>query len=114
MTRSFKPGSTLLAVSHRCFGELLPFLDLINNCSLFNFHFYYFCQNKYGEEMVRGHGEGFNWREADIDRWLCMLSEGERAMDGESLIDFIIILCLHNAMIYSYVIHVAGIPFLMA
>jgi hypothetical protein len=41
-------------------------------------------------------------------------SGGERAMDGESLIDFILILCLCNAMIYSYVIHVAGIPCLIA
>jgi hypothetical protein len=43
-----------------------PFLDLIHN-SLSNLHFYYFYQNKYGEEMVRRHGKGFNWREADID-----------------------------------------------
>jgi hypothetical protein len=35
-------------------------------------------------------------------------------MDGESLIDFILFLCLCNTMIYSYVIHVAGIPCLMA
>jgi hypothetical protein len=42
------------------------------------------------------------------------LAEGERAMDGESLIDFILILCLYNALIYSYVIHVVGIPCLMA
>jgi hypothetical protein len=35
-------------------------------------------------------------------------------MDGESLIDFILILCLCNAMIYSYVIHVVGIPCIMA
>jgi hypothetical protein len=43
-----------------------PFLDLIHS-SLSNLHFYYFYQNKYGEEMVRRHGKGFNWREADID-----------------------------------------------
>jgi hypothetical protein len=49
-----------------------------------------------------------------LTQWLCTLAEGERAMDGESLIDFILILCLCNAMIYSYVIHVAGIPCLMA
>jgi hypothetical protein len=47
-------------------------------------------------------------------QWLCMLAEGERAMDGESLIDFVLILCLCNAMIYSYVIYVTGIPCLMA
>jgi hypothetical protein len=46
-------------------------------------------------------------------RWLCTLAEGERAMDGESLINFIPIRCLCNAMIYSYVIHVVGIPRLM-
>jgi hypothetical protein len=84
---------------HMCFGEFLPFLDLINYCYRSNFHFYYFCQNKYGEEMVRHHREGFNWREAD--------------MNGESLINFILIMCLCNAMIYSYVIHVACIPCLM-
>jgi hypothetical protein len=49
-----------------------------------------------------------------LTQWLCTLAEGERAMDGESLIDFILILCLYNAMIYSYVIHIAGIPCLMA
>jgi hypothetical protein len=47
-------------------------------------------------------------------RWLCALAEEERAMDDESLISFILIMCLCNAMIYSYVIHVAGIPCLMA
>jgi hypothetical protein len=48
-----------------------------------------------------------------LTQWLCTLAEGERAMDGESLIDFILILCLCNAMIYSYVIHVARILCLM-
>jgi hypothetical protein len=76
MTQFFKPGSTLLAVSHICFGGFLPFLYLIHNCSLSNLHFYYFCQNKYGEEMVRRHGEGFNWREADIDPMVVYASGG--------------------------------------
>jgi hypothetical protein len=49
-----------------------------------------------------------------LTRWLCTLADGERAMDSESLIGFILIMCLYNAMIYSYVIHVAGIPCLMA
>jgi hypothetical protein len=44
---------------------------------------------------------------------LCTLAEGERAMYDESLINFILILCLCNAMIYSYVIHVVGIPCLL-
>jgi hypothetical protein len=26
-----------------------------------------FCQKKYGEEMVRVHGEGINWREQELD-----------------------------------------------
>jgi hypothetical protein len=69
----------LLAVSHRCFGEFLPFLDLINSCSLSNFHFYYICQNKYGEEMVRCHGEGFNWWEADIDPMAVYASGGGKS-----------------------------------
>jgi hypothetical protein len=112
-TRSFKPGSTLLIVSHRCFGEFLPFLDLINSCSLSNFYFYYFYQNKYGEEVVRHHGEGSTSERQTSTWWLCMLAEGEIAMDGESLINFILILCLCNAMIYSYIIHVVGISCLM-
>jgi hypothetical protein len=79
MTRSFKPGLTLLAVSHRCLGEFLPFLDLIHSCSLSNLHFYYFCQNKYGEEMVQRHGVGFNWREADIDLMAVYASGGGKS-----------------------------------
>jgi hypothetical protein len=59
-------------------------------------------------------GRGSTGERQTSTRWLCMLAEGERAMDGESLIDFILILCLYNGMIYSYVIHVAGIPCLMA
>jgi hypothetical protein len=59
-------------------------------------------------------GRGRTGERQTSTRWLCTLVEGERAMDGESLIDFILILCLYNAMIYSYVIHVAGIPCLMA
>jgi hypothetical protein len=78
MTRSFKPGSTLLAVSHICFGGFLPFLDLIH-ISLSNLHFFCFCQNKYGEEMVRRHGEGFNWREVDIDLMAVYASGGEKS-----------------------------------
>jgi hypothetical protein len=58
MTRSFEPGSTLLPVSHGCFGELSPFFDVLHRCSLSNQHFYCFCQNNYGEEIVRLHGEG--------------------------------------------------------
>jgi hypothetical protein len=50
----------LLTVGHRCFGELSPFLDALQSCSLSNMHFYCFCQKKYGEEMVRLHGEGVN------------------------------------------------------
>jgi hypothetical protein len=64
--------------------------------------------------MVQHHGEGFNWRKVDIDPMAMYASEGERAMGSESLINFILILCLCNAMIYSYVIHVVGIPCLMA
>jgi hypothetical protein len=63
--------------------------------------------------MVRCHGEGFNWREADIDPMAVYASGGGKSMDGESLINFILILCLYNAMIYSYVIHITGIPCLM-
>jgi hypothetical protein len=37
--RSFKLGSTLLIIGHRCFGELSPFLDVLHRCSLSNLHF---------------------------------------------------------------------------
>jgi hypothetical protein len=59
-------------------------------------------------------GRGSTSERQTSTRWLCTLAEGERAIDGESLIDFILIPCLCNAMIYSYVIHVAGIPCLVA
>jgi hypothetical protein len=59
-------------------------------------------------------GRGSTGERQTSTRWLCTLVKGERAMDGESLIDFILITCLSNAMIYSYVIHVAGILCLMA
>jgi hypothetical protein len=42
--------------------------------------------------------------------WPCTLVEGERATDGEPMVPLILIICLCNVMIYSYVIHVAGIP----
>jgi hypothetical protein len=58
-------------------------------------------------------GRGSTGERHALTQWLCTLAEGERAMDGESLINFIRILCLCDAMIYSYVIHVAGIPCLM-
>jgi hypothetical protein len=58
-------------------------------------------------------GRGSAGKRQTLTRWLCMLAERERAMDSESLINFILILCLYNAMIYSYVIHVVGIPCLM-
>jgi hypothetical protein len=78
MTRSFKPRSTLLVVNHRCFGGFLPFVDLIH-ISLSNLHFYCFYQNRYDEEMVRHHGEGFNWREADIDPMAVYASGGGKS-----------------------------------
>jgi hypothetical protein len=58
-------------------------------------------------------GRGSTGERQTSTRWLCTLAEGERAMDGESLINFILILCLCNAMIYSYVILVTGISCLM-
>jgi hypothetical protein len=69
----------MAAVSHRCFSEFLPFLDLISCCSLSNLCFYYFCHNKYGEEMVRRHGEGFNCLEAEIDPMAVYASGGEKS-----------------------------------
>jgi hypothetical protein len=44
------------------FGEFSPFLDVLHRCSLSILYFCCFCQNKYGEEMVRLYGEGVNWR----------------------------------------------------
>jgi hypothetical protein len=52
---------------------------ILSTVVLSNFHFYYFCQNKYGEEMVRRHGEGFNWREADIDPMAVYASGGGKS-----------------------------------
>jgi hypothetical protein len=63
--------------------------------------------------MVRRHGEGFNWREADIDSMVVYTSRGGKS-HGRQVTDFNLILCLCNVMIYSYVIHVADITCLMA
>jgi hypothetical protein len=38
--------------------------------------------------MVQRHGEGFNWRETDIDPMAVYASGGGKAIDGESLISF--------------------------
>jgi hypothetical protein len=67
---------SVLTVDHRCFGEFSPFLDGLHRCSLSNLHFCCFCQNKYGEEMVRLHGEGVNWRQQEIDTMALYASGG--------------------------------------
>jgi hypothetical protein len=36
--------------------------------------------------MVRLHGEGVDWRKADIDQWPCTLAEEGGAMDGEPMV----------------------------
>jgi hypothetical protein len=43
------------------------------------YHFLIFYQNKYGEVIVRCHGEGFNWREADIDPMAVYASGGGKS-----------------------------------
>jgi hypothetical protein len=63
--------------------------------------------------MVRRHGEGFNKREADIELMALYASGGGKS-HGQRVTNFILILCLCNVMIYSYVIHVVGIPCLLA
>jgi hypothetical protein len=42
-------------------------------------HFYCFCQKKYGEEMVRLHGEGVNWREQELDPMALYASGGGKS-----------------------------------
>jgi hypothetical protein len=42
-------------------------------------HLYYFYQNKYGQEMVRLHGEGVNWRQQDIDPMTVYTSRGGKS-----------------------------------
>jgi hypothetical protein len=69
----------MLTVGHICFGELSPFLDALHRCSLSNLHFCCFCQNKYGEEMVRLHGEGVNWREQELDPMALYVSGGAKS-----------------------------------
>jgi hypothetical protein len=38
-----------------------------------------FCQNKYGEEMVRLHGEGVNWREQELNLMALYASGGGKS-----------------------------------
>jgi hypothetical protein len=59
-------------------------------------------------------GRGSTSEMQTLTRWLCTLAEVKIVMDRESLINFILILCLYNAMIYSCVIYVVGILCLMA
>jgi hypothetical protein len=59
--------------------------------------------------MARLHGEGVNWREQDIDLMTLYTSGGGKS-HGRCIDVFILIICLCNVMMYSYVIHVAGIP----
>jgi hypothetical protein len=66
----------LLSVGHGSFGELLLFLDILHHCSLSNLHFCCFCQNQYGQEMVRRHGGQVDWRKADINPIALYASEG--------------------------------------
>jgi hypothetical protein len=71
-------SQSVLIVGHRCFGEFSPFLDGLHHCSLSNLHFCCFCQNKYGEVMVRLHGEGVNWRQQEIDTMALYTSGGRK------------------------------------
>jgi hypothetical protein len=38
----------------------------ICHISLSNLHFCCFCQNQYGQERVRRHGEQIDWRKANV------------------------------------------------
>jgi hypothetical protein len=62
-----------------CFGELLSFLDILHHCSLSNLYFCYFCQNQYGQEMVRLHREGVNWRNVDVNPMALYTSGGGKS-----------------------------------
>jgi hypothetical protein len=70
-------------------------------------HFCCFCQNKYGQEMVRLYGEGVNWRQQDIDP-MALYAYGGGKSHGRRVDGSILILCLYNVVIYSYIIHVVG------
>jgi hypothetical protein len=67
---------------HRCFGELSPFFDVLHCCCLSKVHFCCSCQNKYGREMVRLHGEGVNWRQQDTEPMALYASGGGKRHGG--------------------------------
>jgi uncharacterized protein YqhQ len=60
--------------------------------------------------MVRLHREGVNWMEQDFDLMALYASIGGKS-HGRCVDGFILIICLCNVVIYSYVIHVTGIPY---
>jgi hypothetical protein len=59
--------------------------------------------------MVRLHEEGVNWREQELDPMALYASGGGKS-HGRCVDGFILIICLCNIVIFSYVIHAAGIP----
>jgi hypothetical protein len=78
----------MLSVGYKSFGELLPFLIFFHYCFLSNGNSWCFWQNHYGQEMVIRHGEQVDWRKTDIGSMALYASGGERAMDGETMVQF--------------------------
>jgi hypothetical protein len=92
-----------------CTQIWMRWINILHNCSLSNVHFCYFCQNQYGQEMVRRHREQIDWRKTYVDPMALYASEGEKSHRWW-VDDSILILCLYNIVLYSYVIHVSGMP----
>jgi hypothetical protein len=59
--------------------------------------------------MVRLHGEEVDCKKANVDPMALYASRGVKS-HGWLADDSILILCLYNVVIYSYVIYVAGVP----
>jgi hypothetical protein len=57
--------------------------------------------------MVRLHGDEVDWRKADVDPMALYANGGEKS-HGQCADGSILIFCLCNVVIYSYVIHVVG------
>jgi hypothetical protein len=83
---------------------------VLHHYSLSKLHLCCFCQNKYGEEMMRLHRERVNWRQQDIDPMTLYASGGGKS-HGRLVDSSILIIYLYNVVIYYCVIHVECMPY---
>jgi uncharacterized membrane protein len=74
--------------------------------------FVVFARINMAEKIVRLYGEEVDWRKADVDL-IALYANGGGKSHGRQTDGSILILCLCNVMIYSYVIHIVGMPCLM-